>query len=94
MQEALSNALRHGAATAIAITLDDCADQLCLTIVDNGQGFDPAKETAGHIGLKIMQERAALIAAALTISSTPINGTSIRLCWAQARTTGTAEQAP
>ncbi len=44
-QEALSNALRHAAATAVTITLDRFADQLCLTIVDNGQGFEPAKET-------------------------------------------------
>ncbi len=93
-QEALSNALRHAAATAVTITLARCADQLCLTIVDNGQGFDPAQEHPGRIGLQIMQERAASIAAALTIASTPANGTSIRLCWTQMRADGEAEREP
>lgn len=93
-QEALSNALRHGAATTVTITLARCADQLCLTIVDNGQGFDPAQENPGRIGLHIMQERAATIAGALTISSTPATGTSIRLCWTQVRANDEAERAP
>ena len=41
VQEALDNALRHGAARAAAVTLRETADELLLCVRDEGCGFDP-----------------------------------------------------
>ena len=42
-----------------------------LSIRDDGQGFDPAQNTPGHYGLKMMRERAEAVGAKLTITSQP-----------------------
>jgi signal transduction histidine kinase len=44
---------------------------------DDGIGFDPDAGYAGHLGLSTMAERAAIIAADLTITSTPGAGTTV-----------------
>lgn len=60
-QEATANAVRHGGATAIRITLETDGLQGELVIDDNGCGFDPANVGTGGSGLKIMRNRAELI---------------------------------
>lgn len=52
-QEAVNNAVRHGKATDIRMTLSEDG----LRIEDNGQGFDPASTAVGA-GLRIMRHRA------------------------------------
>jgi signal transduction histidine kinase len=81
-QEAIGNAIRHGHATRIGISLDYRRGALALHISDNGCGFDPAvhSEAAdGHWGLRNMRERAEDIGAHLGIVSRPGSGTSIQL---------------
>ncbi len=39
-QEALTNAARHSQASLVQVTLDYDEEELCLTIQDNGKGFD------------------------------------------------------
>jgi signal transduction histidine kinase len=46
-QEALSNLLRHSQATRVDVLLEMKADQLVLTIADNGVGFDAAAAESG-----------------------------------------------
>jgi len=51
---------------------------LCLSIHDNGCGFDPDHLPAGnHFGLLGMRERVAAIGGQLTIESQPGQGTTI-----------------
>jgi PAS domain S-box-containing protein len=77
-QEALNNALRHAAATAIAIWVREENGSVTLTVQDNGVGFDPTATTAG-MGLVTMRERAEAIGGQMTISVAPSQGTTVTI---------------
>jgi PAS domain S-box-containing protein len=69
VQEATTNAIKHGGATEIRIVLAESRGQFTVTISDNGRGFDPHAVPVSHsgIGLKSMQARAKAIGATLAI---------------------------
>ena len=80
-QEAVNNAVKHSSGERIVVELAEIEGQLVLTIKDNGSGFDVdsvmnSAELRG-MGLLGMRERAALIDAALTITSEPDDGTLV-----------------
>lgn len=77
-QEATANAVRHGGATAIRITLETDGLQGELVIDDNGCGFDPANVGTGGSGLKIMRSRAELIGGNLLFVKREDGGMSVR----------------
>ena len=53
---------------------------LCLTVSDNGVGFDPAEvRNKAGLGLSSMRERAQLIQGDFSIKSRPGQGTVIRI---------------
>ncbi|MEW9123609.1 MAG: histidine kinase N-terminal 7TM domain-containing protein [Thermotaleaceae bacterium] len=73
VKEALNNIRKHAEAhhTGIIFLLEE--DQLCITIEDDGRGFDVNHQDNsinGKFGLNIMRERAAEIGAAIEINST------------------------
>jgi signal transduction histidine kinase len=68
-QEAVANVLRHSAATAITLALEERNRQLVLCIEDNGKGFDPAALVPGGIGLRSIREQAASLGGSLRITS-------------------------
>jgi signal transduction histidine kinase len=81
VQEAINNIIRHAKAQDIFVRLKYNVDYFSLTIADNGKGFDtrlldPIKN---GMGLKSMQNRAALIGGTFNIDSTPGKGTTISL---------------
>jgi PAS domain S-box-containing protein len=76
-QEATSNAIKHGRANSIIVSLNDSGGELRLTIADRGCGFTPEKGTIDGMGLRIMRYRAELIGGTLDIDSTTGNGTTI-----------------
>lgn len=78
-QEAIRNAVRHGAVRRIAITLASCGHQHRLTIADDGQGFDPVHASVTLIGrgLRLMEYRATMIAGEFTIRSRPGGGARV-----------------
>ncbi len=83
-QEALSNVAHHSGAGSAALSIELLNDRFLLTIQDDGEGFDtemPSAKlaTAGHFGLISMRERAALIEADLELTSSPTQGTLVRL---------------
>ncbi len=78
VQEALTNAMRHGRATKVRISLWLETDTLLLTVTDNGIG---AKQIVKGIGLAGMEERLAPYGGTLETSN-PVEGgfrISIRL---------------
>lgn len=81
VQEALSNAARHGQARHADVELSMEADGLCLTVTDDGIGFDPAtiypSNGAGGFGIIGMRERARLLNGRLEVISAPGAGTQI-----------------
>ena len=83
-QEAVNNAIRHGHASVIAITLDFTASAIVLRVRDNGGGFTLDGEPAAsdgedHLGLLGMRERAARVSGQLTLTSAPGAGTLIEI---------------
>ncbi len=79
-QEAVSNAVRHGAASTIHMEL--CFDHAAvrLRVSDDGCGFDPdrpAPHAEGHWGIAGMRERAARVGAQLRLESQPGAGTTV-----------------
>jgi PAS domain S-box-containing protein len=67
-QEALTNAIRHAAASRMDLILCFKPKQIELIFQDNGKGFDPKRNQSGF-GLVIIKERADQIGAKLTIAS-------------------------
>ena len=57
-REALSNALKHSAATAVTVTVSHHNNQVRLTVHDNGCGVPENAERSNHYGLIIMRDRA------------------------------------
>ena len=76
-QEALANVARHSKATKVTVQLVYEKDASMLTIVDNGEGFDPEKTKRRGVGLSSMQERMAVIGGTLQLFSQPGGGTRI-----------------
>jgi signal transduction histidine kinase len=76
-QEALHNVVKHARATHVTLSLAREDSTLKLQIVDNGAGFDPGADFAGHLGLKSMRERAALLGGTLEVTSGAGQGTTI-----------------
>jgi two-component system CheB/CheR fusion protein len=70
-QEAVSNAIKHGHANKIIITLRDTPEHLALSVGDDGRGF-PEKFSGGNgMGLRIMQTRIGMVGGSLTIEKNP-----------------------
>jgi len=79
--EAVSNAIRHGAARTIQVALHD-RGHAALVIVDDGAGFDQAAATrdAPHgFGIMGMRERIEALGGSFRITSRPGDGTRIEV---------------
>lgn len=76
-QEAVSNAVKHGRASHIAITLFVGEDRVRLRIQDDGVGFPEVMGENQGMGVRIMHYRARIIGATLDIRSDPAGGTVI-----------------
>ena len=80
-QEALHNAVRHGAARRVTVRLNGAERRLTLEVADDGVGFDPGDPElrSRHLGLTSMEERARELGGALELRSAPGAGTTVRL---------------
>jgi signal transduction histidine kinase len=76
VQEALTNASRHGHAGRAVVEIADAEGCVNVTVRDDGAGFDPATKTDGF-GLLGMRERVELLDGTLTIASAPGGGTTV-----------------
>ena len=75
--EAIQNATKHGSAdTIIEVALASDGDDLVVSIVDDGPGFDPG-EHAGSRGLLNMADRVGALGGDLSIESEPGTGTTV-----------------
>ena len=81
-QEGLTNALRHGRAPSVHITLHAEAGELVLDVVDSGQGLDADwSGRRGHHGLRWLSERVEGLGGRLTMEAAQPHGAhlSVRL---------------
>lgn len=78
-QEAVNNAIKHGQARRIDISLTASIGQVILAVTDNGAGMAKDRARPGGMGLRIMNYRAGMIGGSLTIQQPPEGGTRV-LC--------------
>jgi signal transduction histidine kinase/HAMP domain-containing protein len=82
VQESFSNIARHSQATKVDVLLKAEPHTVCLTIDDNGIGFDThfvARNVTSNLGLMSMRERAELLNGVLLIRSKPGCGSHIEV---------------
>lgn len=78
IQEALTNIARHAGVNAATVNLDIRPEQLKITVLDAGAGFDPQQIVAGRsTGLSAMRERVRLAGGTFHLQSAPGKGTLI-----------------
>ncbi|MEI8358330.1 MAG: PAS domain S-box protein, partial [Deltaproteobacteria bacterium] len=86
-QEAVHNAIRHGAAKHLDIRLEADAETIVVTVADDGKGFKHAEpfptpaisSDSSGMGLRIMRYRAHTVGGEVYIDSEPGRGTEIRV---------------
>jgi PAS domain S-box-containing protein len=78
-QEAVSNAIRHGRAKRIAISLTSAHRRATLSIVNDGRKFPKRLPRKRGMGLQVMGYRAEVIGGILTVRQGPTGGTEV-LC--------------
>jgi signal transduction histidine kinase len=76
-QEALQNVVKYSHATEVTVRIRGTADELTLTIVDNGVGFDVDAAWGAGIGLGSMNERLQAVGGSLILTSAPGEGTRL-----------------
>lgn len=75
VQEAFTNAVRHGGARRLRVALRHRVDRLEISVEDDGRGFDPTSAPPAdpdrpvRLGLRGMRERVAVLAGRLDVSS-------------------------
>lgn len=78
-QEALQNAIKHGAAGHISVRLTARGNDVVLTIADDGTGFDIDRAWGRGLGLISMSERVEAVAGIFEIDSAPGHGTRVTI---------------
>jgi len=84
IQEALRNIAKHSEATKAQVIIEFKNSKTCVTIKDNGTGFELPPTLGelsrlGKLGLDGMQTRAKLVGGTLSINSNPGEGTTIKV---------------
>ncbi len=78
LQEAVGNAINHGHATKVDVSLRFSPGSLTMLISDNGCGFDLAHHGTG-LGLSSMRDRARALGGSCEIASQMDRGTQVKV---------------
>jgi signal transduction histidine kinase len=84
VQEALTNATKHGHAKRAIVEVTEDEHTVHATVRDDGAGFDPVRDTDGF-GLLGMHERAELLGGTLAVESAPGSGATVTVSFPVAR---------
>ncbi|MEW5721282.1 MAG: ATP-binding protein, partial [Chloroflexota bacterium] len=85
IEEALTNIATHAHATKSSVVLDYRDTTLCVTVEDDGCGFDQQEwlresgQNGSHLGLLSMQERVEGLGGNMRVESAPGQGTRLTL---------------
>jgi signal transduction histidine kinase len=82
IQEALTNARRHGGAHNVKVVIEQLDSQARIWITDDGSGFTPGAAGQGrgdHFGLAFMSDRMRQIGGSVQIESRHGAGTVVKL---------------
>jgi signal transduction histidine kinase len=83
-QEALINAVKHGHASKVAVSLQERQAGYAMTVVDNGGQLAPQRgdtHSSSGIGLKSMQARARMIGGAFKWYVNDSGGVTVSIDW-------------
>jgi signal transduction histidine kinase len=82
-REAVSNAVRHGDARRLSLTLCRQGERQQLTIRDDGRGFDLARTASspGGYGLTSMRDRARALPGSFDVRAERGEGTQVTVTW-------------
>jgi signal transduction histidine kinase len=92
VQEALTNAAKHGKAERAVVEIHDEGDEVLLSVRDDGCGFDVSEHSDGF-GLLGMQERVQLLEGTFDVESAPGAGTTVRARFPNQRRSAIASEA-
>ncbi len=87
VQEALTNAAKHGHAKRAVVEVREDETDVHMSVRDDGHGFDPSEHTDGF-GLLGMHERVHLLEGSLQITSLPGGGTTVEASFPIRRVAG------
>ncbi len=76
LDEALINCVRHAAATRVTVRVARAADQLVLTVADDGRGYAGPRD--GGVGTESMRQRCEELGGSFTIEEAEPRGTLLR----------------
>ena len=86
VRELLANVQKHAGASLVTVGIDDEGEELVLTVIDDGRGFDPAPEERrvgsdemAGFGLFSIRERLRSVGGSVRIDSGPGRGTRVYL---------------
>ncbi|MDD3265045.1 MAG: sensor histidine kinase, partial [Dehalococcoidales bacterium] len=84
-QEVLVNVRKHSKARHVKVAVQEIDNNLEVTIIDDGRGFDYSAYLAREdvekgYGLAVIQERAESVGGKVSVSSTPGQGTTVLIC--------------
>jgi len=86
VRELLFNAVKYAQTDRVTLALElDADEQLCITVTDQGVGFEPARlddrSRSGQVGWGLfrIRERLTLLGGRLDVDSAPGRGTRVRL---------------
>ena len=82
VQEALTNAIRHGQAKRVHVLVQPTVKGVLATIQDNGRGFDSERWRelcleGNHLGLLGIEERVTLVNGSFCVESQPGTGSTV-----------------
>lgn len=78
-KETLNNVVRHSGATEVQLAIKVEADQLVLSVIDNGRGFESGKTAPGKDGLTGLARRMQKLGGECHLTSRPGEGTTVEL---------------
>jgi signal transduction histidine kinase len=78
VQEALTNAAKHGEAKRAVVEVHEDETNITVSVRDDGTGFDPNGHSSDGYGLLGMHERVQLLDGSFEIDSAPGEGATIR----------------
>ncbi len=84
VQEAINNAVKHGRAGSILVTLRTSRSLVSLSITDDGVGIGEHAARGGGMGLKLIEYRSAVIGGVMSVKRLPKGGTRVRSVCPQA----------
>jgi PAS domain S-box-containing protein len=76
-QEAMTNAIKHGNAKRIEISLAGTPERITLAVKDDGAGVPAGHRKTAGMGFRIMRHRAGMIGGSLAIRKEAAGGTAI-----------------